>query len=80
MKLTATIIAGAYRAGPLDHLRGAHRGPVIEQPGDLIVQITAEDLKTNAPWRLILAEMLQEAERSLDRQLKPLYIPIEEPK
>ena len=78
MRLSVTIIAGGYRAGPLDHLRAPYK-PVIEQPGDLIVTIAADDLKTNAPWRLMLADMLQAAEQSLDRQLKPLYIRIEEP-
>ena len=77
MRLTVTLIAGAYRATDREIL---NRVPYREQPGDLIVQVSAELEKpvSLAGAQHTLVMMFQEAERSLDRQLAPIVIPVKE--
>lgn len=68
MTLTVTIIAGAYRATDREII---NRQPYREQPGDLIVQVSASDVDRN-PYIIMLRDMLRVAEESLNRQLSPV--------
>lgn len=68
MRLSITIIAGAYRASDREIIM---RQPFREQPGDVIVQVTAEDIG-NRPYTQLIADMLRAAESSLQRQLSPI--------
>jgi hypothetical protein len=72
MKLTVTILAGAHRTDPRDRLVGPYLPPTFDQPGDLVVSVTAEDLHLNMSMRLLLADMLREAEQAVSRMLKPV--------
>lgn len=69
MKLSVTILAGSYRASDREIIM---RQPFIEQPGDLVVTVTAEGLPDNAPVKIRLEEMLRQAEGSVARMTMPL--------
>lgn len=74
MRLSVTIIAGSYRATDREIIM---RQVFREQPGDVIVQVTCEDIG-NRPYTVLIRDMLREAEASLQRQLSPV-IKREEP-
>lgn len=71
MKLSVTLIAGGYRAPQEMVTRGL---PYFEQPGDLIVQVTVDDIG-NRPYTTLIGDMLRAAEASLQRQLSPVIGP-----
>lgn len=75
--MSVTIIAGAYRASDREII---NRMPFREQPGDVIVQVSAELEKpvSLAGTQHTLALMFREDESSLERQLRPIVIPVKE--
>lgn len=72
MKLSVTIIAGAYRATDREIIM---RQAFIEQPGDLIVQVTADDLSPHAAITSIVDDLLRQAEKSVARMTVPARYP-----